>query len=124
MKTKKLIGIITDFCEDHSVYMALFPALNGFGIICVEGDITKLPLESQMMIGAGACIVAEISEEGEVLDVFCPPVEPLDDETFSDDNAENWLKKVRKRVGWGEGEVSEDIQKLEEWFGGLEDPPV
>lgn len=98
MEVKKIIGIVTDFCEDHAVYAAIFPAPNGHGVVLVEGSIEKLTLESQTMIAVGASIVAEVTDDGNILNVFCPYVETLEP-GFSSDDTERWLKQVQKQAG-------------------------
>ena len=120
MNTRKLIGIITDYCEEHSAYEAMFPSLDGFSFTTVEGAIHKLPLESQIMIDLGACIVAEITENGDVLKVFCPLLDILKPGS-SVTETESWLKAAREKVGYGEGEEAVKEQK---WDDGIEDAPI
>lgn len=98
MESKKIIGIVTDFCEEHAVYAAMFPSPNGYGVVLVEGSIQKLTLESQAMIAIGASIVAEVTDDGDVLNVFCPHVQTLEP-GFSMDEAEKWIQQVQEQAG-------------------------
>lgn len=98
MESRKIIGIITDYCDVHAVYTAMFPSPDGHGVVLVEGPINALSLESQAMIEVGASIIAEVTDGGEVLNVFCPPVETLGT-GFSSKQTEEWLEMVRERAG-------------------------
>lgn len=96
MKNRKVIGMIVDYCEEHSVFNAMFPAA-GFGVVLLEGRLEALPLESQLMVELGACIVAEVAENGKVVSMCCPPMEHLNP-GFSYKEAEEWLEKAQKLI--------------------------
>lgn len=96
MEKKKVIGMIVDYCEEHAVFNAMFPAA-GFGVVLLEGKIDALPLESQLMVELGACIVAEIAEDGKIISMCCPPMDHLNP-GFSYEEAEKWLQQAQKLI--------------------------
>jgi hypothetical protein len=111
IKTKRVIGIITDLCEEHGHYSAIFPC-SPHNLLVVEGECSVLPLDSQIFITEGAGIVTEISEDGHILRVFCPSVDPYKNSATSLLEASDWIKSVRRVVGYGAGYEDLDLDNF------------
>lgn len=108
-RTKRVIGMITGLCSDHEFYGAIFPC-HPHGLMIVEGDCNALDLESQMFIAQGAAIISEIDDDGLPIRMYCPAIDAYDETTnYSLESARDWIKSVRKVVGYGIGYEDLDL---------------